>query len=302
MKKQKTNLQATSLKGFLAVLLILTFAGFAAAQTNSNKVSNEVNLSFKNQTNYPAAIYWVKAGKEKLYKTLNAADSFLQPTFANQQWRVRLNGKLIGTYAATAAPQQEIEIIVSKSESPMTIRNQKDAEKHCKPFTPNSTAVWIGKWGSLGESQLSFCEFAQLHFSEQEAAPKGASLVFENQTELPFQLYKVNENGTETLSGQIPAGSYFTQLTFAAQKWKLKLTDGRTIGEYVAADHDSQNVVIAYDMGEVQQIRNQKEAEQECNKLAASKGLVWTGSWSELGDANAPFCQLIRLRTVTQSK
>ena len=63
-----------SLKRFLAALFILTFVLFAAAQisrepVNKSEKSNEVNLSFINRTDYPAAIYWVNAGKEKLYKT-----------------------------------------------------------------------------------------------------------------------------------------------------------------------------------------------------------------------------------------
>jgi hypothetical protein len=281
----------------LVALCILTFAGFTSAQTEG------MNLKFINQTNYPAAIFWFGAGKEKLYKTLNGSENFSQSTSATHQWRVRLNGKLIGTYVAPAAPQQEIEITVSKSEAANTIRNQMDAQKHCIPISPSSPAVWIGKWGSLGEGQASFCEFAQLRFSEQkESALKGVTLNLVNKTKAPVQFYWVNESGKETSYGQIAAGATQTQSTFETHKWRFKLTNGKSIDEYVVTAQDSQKIEILYYMGEVSQIRSQKEAEQQCSKLAASKGGIWTGKWSELGDANAPFCELIRLRIGTDSK
>lgn len=314
MKTQKTNLSATKIRGFFAVLFIITFAAFAAAQTSRQpaKAANQasqVTLTFINRSNYSAAIYWVNAGKEKLYKSISPESGYLQSTFANHQWRVRMNGKLIGTYAATAAPEQEVEIIVSKSEAAMRVRNRKDAQQHCIPFTPNTSAVWIGKWGSLGKEQPSYCEFASLRFHDPESvwqqsiAADLAIIYFINKTKYPIEIYQINLGGDEKPLKSLNANESFSLSTslYAGSRWNVRLI-GKLVGTYDATGKKSQKVEIAYYLSEVWQIRNKKEAEQECNKLAASKGGIWTGSLSELGDANAPFCQLIRLRTGTESK
>jgi hypothetical protein len=451
MKKQRIHPSVIGLKGYLAALFILTLAGFTLAQTSRSSAKeptqrNKVTLIFINQTSYEATI---TPGKEDVYALIPAGETFQQVSTASQPWSIAVNGKPVGKYVTTSAPVQEIEISVSKSEAPVTIRNQKDAEKHCKPFMPGSKAVWIGKWGSLGEGQMSYCEFASLRFSRQtEAASDGPApnatvadevqIAIENQTHFPIQLFAVNGRGAEKLSGNIEAGAGFTestaagqklrfkfpdgrtffewtvrengsgklyiqsseslkigkvknqkeadekcvksgptwakavvrsdrealcegvgwtfipnprsrpnpngttpkevtinfvnktkvpvelfwieesgketsygqvaagaaqtQNTYVAHKWRLKIAGGVTFGEYTATDQNSQKVEIGYDLIPVKQIRNRKEAEQECNKVAASKGGFWTGNWAEVGDSDVPVCRLIRLRTGAQSK
>ena len=139
------------------------FTRFILEPVNESGKAQPVNLSFTNRTTYPLAIYWVNAGTETFYQTLGVGGSYSQPTYNNHQWRVRLNGKLVGTYLATGSAAQRIRITIRTVEAG-PIWDQPDAEQKCSALSRSTGEVWTGQWRTTIQGQMSVCELARLNY------------------------------------------------------------------------------------------------------------------------------------------
>ncbi|WP_162276063.1 CAP domain-containing protein [Roseimaritima ulvae] len=73
-------------------------------------------------------------------------------------------------------------------------------------------------------------------------------IVFANEHRADAQLYFVDEQGAETLYGEIPAGETIEQQSYAGHRWRLKAGDV-VLGDYVASDAPLARVPVRPGMG-----------------------------------------------------
>jgi len=69
-----------------------------------------VDVTFLNQTNGEAKIYWIKNGEEIAYKTLKPSQSYVQGTFSSHKWLVKVNNQAWLNYTASKDKSQLVRI------------------------------------------------------------------------------------------------------------------------------------------------------------------------------------------------
>jgi hypothetical protein len=123
--------------------------------------NGSTKIRFINQTNSTVSIYWVDRGREKFYSNLTAANAYTQQTYVNHQWRIRLNGKLIGTVYGSNVNTHNVQII-SQAVNAGPIWNQQDANAKCNQLAYRQGSKWTGGWWTTVQGRMSVCELAKV--------------------------------------------------------------------------------------------------------------------------------------------
>ncbi len=125
-------------------------------------VSGGMSITFVNRTNRQIEVYRVNQGSVSNYNELDSSDAMSQPTMASYRWRIRSNGKLIGTYVATSALSQIVEV-TTETVWAGKIRDQREAEKKCEKEARARGGYWTGNWDWSGSGSNAGCELLRIN-------------------------------------------------------------------------------------------------------------------------------------------
>jgi hypothetical protein len=267
---------------FFSAALVLILCGSVFAQLKA------VTVKFSNQTKYPVDVFWVnEAGgvySQKLYNTLKPQTEYVQPTYQTHKWSIRYQNSVIGEYVANDADNQSVAIVsVAKEAGP--IWNQTDAQNKCRNLSRDG-GLWTGAWWTTVKGKMSVCEFILMR--------KPVTITFSNHTKYDVHIYQLGDGGagSEKLITTLKSTSTYNLQTFQTHRWRILFRE-KVFAEYVANDADNQYVNILLEERVIGDwIRNQKEADKKCPRLARGDS-IWTGVWWFRG---LGYCEFIRVR------